>query len=98
MGEKLYIFRDIIQTTESINKNEVHIIKKKGDNNCLYRCLSFFEGNEDFYSEIKELIINWIDNKLKKFENFFGEDDIKNISKTQLAQNGLNYMKIKDSI
>ena len=51
--------------------NDIKIIKIIGDGNCFYRCLSFFLlGNDDFFQDIKNEIINWIDNNRETFNDF----------------------------
>ena len=78
--------------------NDIKIIKIIGDGNCFYRCLSFFLlGNDDFFQDIKNEIINWIDNNRETFNDFFGDDDINNISKEELTNEEYNYIKSKDS-
>ena len=70
-----------------IEKNEADIVEVKGDGNCLYRCFSYFLfGTQNFYLNIKKLIIEWIEYNYEKFTSFFGDDDINNITKEQLAK------------
>ena len=91
-------FLNIVKTLNPINMNDIKIIKIIGDGNCFYRCLSFFLlGNDDFFQDIKNEIINWIDNNRETFNDFFGDDDINNISKEEFANEEYNYIKSKDS-
>ena len=91
-------FLNIVKTLHPINMNDIKIIKIIGDGNCFYRCLSFFLlGNDDFFQDIKNEIINWIDNNRETFNDFFGDDDINHISKEELANEEYNYIKSKDS-
>ena len=91
-------FKEIVKNPTPISKDDVQKIKILGDGNCLYRCLSLFLlGNDQFYDNIKEEIIKWIDNNRAQFNEFFGDDDIKNISKEHLAEEEYNYIKKKDS-
>ena len=91
-------FINIVKTLNPINKNDIKIVKIFGDGNCLYRCLSFFLlGNEQFYEEIKNEIIKWIENNREAYDEFFGDDDANNKSKEELAEEEYNYIKSKDS-
>ena len=91
-------FINIVKTLNPINHNDIKIIKVNGDGNCLYRCISFFLlGSEEFYIDIKNEIINWIDNNRKDFNEFFGDDDVNNRSKEELAEEEYKYIKSKDS-
>ena len=64
-------FINIVRTLNPISKNDITILKIKGDGNCFYRCLSFFLlGNDEFYEDIKNEIINWIDNNRETFNDF----------------------------
>ena len=59
-----------------------NIIEITGDGNCFYRCVSYFLlGDQEYYEEIKNLIIEWIENNKEMFISFFGDDDKNNISK-----------------
>ena len=44
----------------------------------------FLLSNGQYYQDIKDQIIKWIDNNKEIFIEFFGDDDINNISKEQL--------------
>ena len=91
-------FINIVKTLNPINKNDIKIVKIFGDGNCLYRCLSYFLlGNDQFYVEIKNEIIKWIENNREEFDEFFGDDDANNKSKEELAEEEYNYIKSKDS-
>ena len=60
---------------QNLNSEEVCNVKTIGDENCFYRCLSFFLlNNQNFYEDIKNCIIGWIKNNYKTFVNFFGDD------------------------
>ena len=81
-----------------IEKNEADIVEVKGDGNCLYRCFSYFLfGTQNFYLNIKKLIIEWIEYNYEKFTSFFGDDDINNITKEQLAKEEFDYTKKENS-
>ena len=55
-----------------IEKNDADIIEVKSYDNCLYRCFSYFLfGSQNFFLEIKNLIIEWIENNYDKFFSFF---------------------------
>ena len=89
---------DIIKNNENLSLNNVNIIPIVKDGNCFYRCLSyFFLSDQEYYKEFKEIIIEWIENNYKKFENFFGDEDRKNIPKEILAREEFDYIKSKDS-
>ena len=91
-------FIDIVKTLNPINKNDIKIVKVIGDGNCLYRCISFFLlGNEQFFSDIKNEIISWIEKNRELFNDFFGDDDINNKTKEELAEEEYKYIKSKDS-
>ena len=65
-------FLNIVKTLNPINMNDIQIIKIVGDGNCFYRCLSFFLlGNDEFFQDIKNEIINWIHNYRETFNDFF---------------------------
>ena len=89
-------FKELVKNPIPINQDDIQKIKILGDGNCLYRCLSLFLlGNDKFYENIKQEIINWIDNNREKFNDFFGDDEIKNITKEQFAEEEYNYIKKK---
>ena len=47
-------------------------MKVIGDGNYLYRCISFSHwGNEQFFSDIKNEIILWLDKNRELFNEFF---------------------------
>ena len=52
----------------------------------------FLLGNDKFYENIKNEIINWIEEHMETFIEFFGDDDINNISKEKLAEDEYNYI------
>ena len=54
-------------------------------------------GSQDYYNEIKNEIINWIENNKERFSEFFGDDDTNNITKEEQAEDELNYIKTKNS-
>ena len=45
------------------------------------------------YNDIKNEIINWIDNNRKQFNEFFGDDELHKITKEKLADDEYNYIK-----
>ena len=63
-----------------IEKKDVEIVAMYPEGNCFYRSISYFLfNNQKYYQEIKNLIIEWIQNNYNTILNFFGEDEIKNI-------------------
>ena len=46
---------------------------------------------------IKNLIIEWIENNYEIFTSFFGDDNSINVSKEQLAKEEYEYTKKQDS-
>ena len=80
-----------MKTTNPINKNELKLLEIVGDGNCFYRCISYFIlGNQDYYAEIKNEIIKWIDNNREAFNEFFGDDDQNKKTKEELAEKNIN--------
>ena len=53
--------------------------------------ISFF-GNQNYYNNIKNLIIEWIENNYEIFTSFFGDDDSINVSKEQLTKEEYEYI------
>ena len=53
--------------------------------------------NEEFYLEIKHIIIEWIENNYDKFINFFWDDEENNLTKEELAKKEFNYIKTNNS-
>lgn len=69
-----------------IEKKDVDVVEIKTNGNCLYRSFSYFLfGTQDFYLEIKNLIIEWIENYYEKFIQFFGDVDKNHITKEELV-------------
>ena len=69
------------------------IVEIKGDGNFLYRAFSYFLfGNQNYYNNIKNLIIEWIENNYEIFTSFFGDDDSINVSKEQLTKEEYEYI------
>ena len=67
-----YKFKEIVKTNNPISAEDISIIPIIKDGNCFYRFISFFLlGDENYYMNIKELIINWIKDNYLHFENFF---------------------------
>ena len=91
-------FKNLVNKPIPINKDEFQTLEIVGDGNCFYRCLSFFLLSDDqYYKEIKNEIIKWIDNNKELYLDFFGEDEKNNISKEHSAEEEYNYIKQKDS-
>ena len=66
------------------------------DGNCLYRSISYFLFNkQQFYEEIKNLVIDWIENNFDIYLGFYGDDDSKNIKKETLTKEEYEYIKKK---
>ena len=66
-------FKETVKNPTPISEDDVQKIKILGDGNCLYRCLSLFLlGNDQFYDNIKEEIIKWIDNNRAQFNDILG--------------------------
>ena len=85
-----YISSNINSEFKNVAADPNGIIEKKDADIveviCLYRCLSYFLfGTQNFYLEIKNLIIEWIENNYEKFTSFFGDEDANNGTKQQLA-------------
>ena len=57
----------------------------------------FLLGNENYYKEIKELIIQWIEDNYSIYENFFPNDDSINTNRETEAKQEYEYIKSKDS-
>ena len=77
-----------MKTTNPINKNELKLLEIVGDGNCFYRCISYFIlGNQDYYAEIKNEIIKWIDNNREAFNEFVTMIKIKKLKKNWLKKN-----------
>ena len=55
----------------------------------------FLLYNDQYYNDIKNELIKWIDNNKELFVDFFGDDDKNNISKEQLAEEEYSYIKKK---
>jgi len=87
-------FLDIVKTNQPISADEINIKNIEKDGNCFYRSIAFFLlGNENYYKEIKELIIQWIEDNYSIYENFFADDDEKNINKAIKAKQEYEYIK-----
>lgn len=81
-----------------IEKNNADIVEVKGDGNFLFRYFSFFLfGTQIYYLQIKNLIIEWMENNYDKFTTFFGDDDNHNLTKEQLTKEEFEYTKEEDS-
>ena len=90
--------KDAVYGEKNLLSKEIYIKEITKDGNCFYRSISFFLLNtEEFYLEIKNLIIDWINNNYKQYTEFFGDDETNNITKEEQAQNELEYIKKKDS-
>ena len=62
------------------------------------RAFSYFLfGNQNYYNNIKNLIIEWIENNYEIFTSFFGDDDSINVSKEQLEKEEYEQSKKQDS-
>ena len=89
--------KSTIENNEKIKK-DIKIINIKSDGNCFYRCFAYFLlENEEFYTDIKNMIIEWIDKNYNKFIDFFGDIDEQNLSKEEQAKVEFNYIKSKNS-
>ena len=87
-------FKERVKTNNNIKKDEVNIVSITGDGNCFYRSISFFLlGSEEYYMNIKSLIIQWIENNFSKFEEFFSDDDDNNINYKEKASQEFEAMK-----
>ena len=76
-----------------IEKKDADIVEIKSDGNCLYRAFSYFLfGNQNYYNNIKNLIIEWIENNYEIFTSFFCDDDSINVSKEQLTKEEYEYI------
>ena len=91
-------FKNIVKTNSLISADDISIIPIVKDGNCFYRSISFFLlGDEIYYMNIKELIINWIIDNYLHFESFFSDDEANNISKEIIAKQEFEYIKANDS-
>lgn len=92
------IFKEKVQTLGPIDIKDIQIIKISKDGNCFYQCISFLlTGNEKNYQNIKDIIIIWIEINYKDFVQFFGDDDIHQLKKEDLAQKEFEDIKKRDS-
>ena len=67
--------------------NQIKIIKILKNGNCFYRCLSYFLlKSQEFYQNIKNLIIEWIENNYDIYLDFFGGDDANNLTKEMVQK------------
>ena len=90
--------KEAVYGEKNISSKQIDIIEIQKDGNCFYRSISYFLLNtEDFYLEIKNLIIDWITNNYTQFENFFGDDEANILTKEQQAKKEFNYIQQKDS-
>ena len=90
--------KDLVYKEEKLHSNQIKIVDITKDGNCFYRCLSYFLlRSQEYYKNIKNLIIDWIENNYKDFLEFFGDDDAKNLKKEEIAKNELDYIKSNDS-
>ena len=90
--------KDLVYKEEKLNLNQIKIIEIEKDGNCFYRCLSFFLlKSQEYYQNIKDLIIEWIEAHYDNYLEFFGDDDANNITREEIAQNEFDYIKSKDS-
>ena len=92
-------FEEIVHTNNPILLDDINIIEIKKDGNCFYWAISYFLlGSEEFYMNIKELIMEWIKHKYVLFLNFFSDDDDENnISREILAKEEYDNIQNKDS-
>ena len=77
-------FKNIVYDLNGIiDKKDVDIVKIIPDGNCLYRSISYFLfNNQEYYMNIKLLVIEWIENNYNIFKEFFWGDDMKGIKRT----------------
>ena len=50
---------------------------------------------QKWYTNVKDLIIQWIENNYNEFLNYFGDDENDNIKKEVLAKHEFEYIKKK---
>ena len=78
--------KDAVYGEKNLLSKEIYIKEITKDGNCFYRSISFFLLNtEEFYLEIKNLIIDWINNNYKQYTEFFGDDETNNITKEEAS-------------
>ena len=54
----------------------VNLVEITADGNCFYRSISYLLlGDENYFENIKELIIHWIENNYQQYVSFFSDDD-----------------------
>lgn len=91
-------FKERVKTKNNIKKDEANIVSIIPDGNCFYRSISFFLlGSEEYYINIKSLIIEWIENNFSKFEEFFSDDDDNDLSCEEKALQEFEEMKNNNS-
>ena len=91
-------FKNIVKTNNPISADDISIKPIVKDGNCFYRSISFFLlGDENYYMNVKELIINWIEANYLLFESFFSDDTVNNIGKKEVAKQEFEYIKANDS-
>lgn len=60
----------------------VNLVEITADGNCFYRGISYLLlGDENYFENIKELIIHWIENNYQQYVSFFSDDDKKKFQK-----------------
>ena len=90
--------KELVYKEEKLNLNQIKIIEIEKDGNCFYRCLSYFLlKSQDYYLNIKNLIIDWIENNYDNFLDFFGDDEPNNMTREEIAKQEFDYIKSKDS-
>ncbi len=49
--------------------------------------IRFLLKSQDYNQNIKNSIVEWIENYYNKHLGFFGEDDVKNLTKEEISKN-----------
>ena len=74
----------------------VNLVEITADGNFFYRSISYLLlGDENYFENIKELIIQWIENNYQQYVSFFSDDDKNKISKEDIAKDEYLYIKKK---
>ena len=64
-----------------LKKMKINIISIDNEGNCFYRSVSYFLlGSEEYHMNIRNIIIEWIENNFSLFETFFIDNEDNNIN------------------
>ena len=89
--------KEAVYGKKNILSKEIVIKEITKDGKSFYRSIFYFLLNtEDFYLEIKNLIIVWIVHHYNQYKDFFWDDEVNNITKEKQAQKEFDYIKQKN--